>query len=531
VAALEVAPDRFDGRDEARITRFDEAQVGEQQQRGVEALAAERIGEMAELGIPGFGEDARADRVGAQPPVRDAFLEAAEPRRDPREPVARGPAHHRRIRVHVRAAAEFPQSCVRLVVQHPGLVAQRLEPLEHRHVARLPQALVEEQLRRGEHHAAVHVVLLLQPGQVAAPHRAHAAIAGEVRHVLFGELALEADAVHRLQFGFVGGDEVEDVADVFLHRARRAEAVERADHEGGVAQPAVAVIPVALRARRFRDGRRERGDDAARVLVLAQLERDRAADHRILPFQGQREVARPFEPVVLGLAPRVVDEALDRAGQRLVRAEHEAQLAFQHERQAVADQPKRRVGGQAQGHARQQEAQVVAAPGVFRRARAPVRQRAQADPHTRVAGERAHGAHQHHRPVEAAVLAPARREVDLFDRAAVAVVEHRAQDRGVADVMLLGMGEVLEFDRPVAAFEFRLEQCAERGVPVESGQAAPDDAAAAVEQCAEAAVADQAEVQRVGGFRIVRGRVVHPVAPSAAPSASQRRTALGLRSA
>jgi hypothetical protein len=46
-------------------------------------------------------------------------------------------------------------------------------------VARILQALVEEQLRGGQHHAAVDVVLALHPGQVAAPHRAHAAIAGQ----------------------------------------------------------------------------------------------------------------------------------------------------------------------------------------------------------------------------------------------------------------------------------------------------------------------------------------------------------------
>ena len=38
---------------------------------------------------------------------------------------------------------------------------------------------------------------------------------------------------------------LDDVAQVVLHAARGAEAVERAHHERGIAQPAVAVVPVA----------------------------------------------------------------------------------------------------------------------------------------------------------------------------------------------------------------------------------------------------------------------------------------------
>src|SRR5690606_2734360 len=47
VAALELAADGLDGGDEARVARLDEAQVGEQQQRGVQAFAAVGVGEMA----------------------------------------------------------------------------------------------------------------------------------------------------------------------------------------------------------------------------------------------------------------------------------------------------------------------------------------------------------------------------------------------------------------------------------------------------------------------------------------------------
>ena len=45
---------------------FDEAQVGEQQQRGVEAVAVERLDEMAKFGVVGVLDDARVHLVGAR---------------------------------------------------------------------------------------------------------------------------------------------------------------------------------------------------------------------------------------------------------------------------------------------------------------------------------------------------------------------------------------------------------------------------------------------------------------------------------
>src|SRR3546814_14959090 len=57
-------------------------------QRGVQALAAERIGEMAPRIVPGFPQHPLADGGGAHAPMRFAFLEA-ELARDAREPVAR----------------------------------------------------------------------------------------------------------------------------------------------------------------------------------------------------------------------------------------------------------------------------------------------------------------------------------------------------------------------------------------------------------------------------------------------------------
>ena len=104
--------------------------------------------------------------------------------------------------------------------------------------------------------------------------------------------------------------------------------------------------------------------------------------------------------------------------------------------------------------------------------------------------------HQHHRAIEAAVLAPARREIGDLDRAAVAVVQHRAQHRGVLDVVLLGAVEVLRARiEPVAAIDHAAAAARRSRIAVERRHAAPDDAPARVDQRAEAAVADQAQVE------------------------------------
>ena len=79
--------------------------------------------------------------------------------------------------MHVGHAAEFPQAGVGLVVERERAFTQRLQPLEHRQVAALLQPVVEEQLRRRQHHRSIDVVLFLQPGEIATADRAHAAVA------------------------------------------------------------------------------------------------------------------------------------------------------------------------------------------------------------------------------------------------------------------------------------------------------------------------------------------------------------------
>ena len=62
----------------------------------------------------------------------------------------------------------------------------------------------------------------------------------------------------------------------------------------------------------------KRGNDRAGFFEAAELERDRSADHRLLPFVRDVEVADPVEPVVPGLIVELAGKARDYVGQRLV---------------------------------------------------------------------------------------------------------------------------------------------------------------------------------------------------------------------
>ena len=92
--------------------------------------------------------------------------------------------------------------------------------------------------------------------------------------------------------------------------------------------------------------------------------------------------------------------------------------------------------------------------------------------------------------------------------AAVVVAQHRAQDRGGGQVVLLAAGEVLQLDREIAALVVaRGQQRAERRVAVEGGQAAPHHAGVLVHERAETAIADDAEVEggSVHAGSLIRG--------------------------
>ena len=248
-----------------------------------------------------------------------------------REPIARGPAHHRGERVDVRARAQLPGPGVGLVPEDARPFAEALQQLEQAAAARVQQALVEEGVGRGEDDAAVHVVLPLLEGLVPDAHGAHAPVAREPLLDPLAERGLEADPVHGLQMSVGADDEVADVRQEALHRAGGSEPVQRLDREVRVARPAVAIVPVPPALGRLGNRAGERRHDRARLLEVTELERDRGADHLLLPLERDRERARPVRPVVARALVEVARDRGDGPAEALVGPEDQIERALDPE--------------------------------------------------------------------------------------------------------------------------------------------------------------------------------------------------------
>ena len=267
-------------------------------------------------------------------------------RGDARQPVARHPAHGRRMRVDALAAAILPRARIGLEGKAPRLHAQRLEPAEQRGIAHARQPLVDEHLRGAENDAAVGVVLQLLGRLVADAHRAHALEARQVGGDALLERLGRHDAVDRPQRALGVDGDVGDVVDVVFHGLRGAEAIERLDDEEGVAQPAVAVVPVALRAGRLGDRGRVRGDDGARLLEVAELQRDGGADDLGLALERDGERAHPVEPVVARALEELARGGIDGRLERLVGPQDQRDRLDQRERRLVRDVGEGGIGGE-----------------------------------------------------------------------------------------------------------------------------------------------------------------------------------------
>ena len=149
-------------------------------------------------------------------------------------------------------------------------------------------------------HRAPHVVLALVVGAVADAHRPGAVVAVQVVEDALVEVALAVDAVHDLELVVALGD-VGDEAEEVVGLPVEAEGVEAPQRERGVADPAVAVVPVALAAGRLGQRRGRRRDERAGGRERQALERERAAlEVRAPRMVGEVAPGQPVLPVVRG---------------------------------------------------------------------------------------------------------------------------------------------------------------------------------------------------------------------------------------
>ncbi len=148
-------------------------------------------------------------------------------------------------------------------------------------------------------HGAPHVVLALAVGAVADAHRLRAAVAGEMVELLLLQATLAADPVHDLQLPLLGLGEVGDEIEEIVGLPVEAEGVERPQHERGVADPGVAVVPVAFATKRLRQRGRGRRHHRPSGGVAQPLERQRAALQVRAPgMVGEGALLEPLLPVM-----------------------------------------------------------------------------------------------------------------------------------------------------------------------------------------------------------------------------------------
>ena len=101
--------------------------------------------------------------------------------------------------------------------------------------------------------------------RVADPDGPRAGVAGQVVQGALGQVAAAVDGVHDLQVLGVAGDRAEQPVAPQPGLVGVAGVDQRLEGERGVAQPAVAVVPVALAAEVLGQRGRRGGDDPARL--------------------------------------------------------------------------------------------------------------------------------------------------------------------------------------------------------------------------------------------------------------------------
>ena len=185
-----------------------------------------------------------------------------------------------------------------------------------------PVAAVEV---HGVDQLAVDVELKLVRGAVPDPDGRGSLVALQVLEHLLLELGAAVDPVHDLERAVPLRPDLAEALAQPLHERRglvgEAQPQERVEREGGVADPGVAVVPVATAAELLGQARGGRGHDPARGPEGEQLERERRAVHHLAPAPLVAGLGEPLAPVLERAVERVPRLVL-RVGPRHVVLRH-----------------------------------------------------------------------------------------------------------------------------------------------------------------------------------------------------------------
>ena len=150
------------------------------------------------------------------------------------------------------------------------------------------------------HDLTEHIELKLDVRRVADADRRGFLVARQPVDDPFGKPPLAADAVHDLDLIGTAGHRPKQPFAPRLRFFVKAGIHRAEQRQRGVAQPAVAIVPIALAADFLRQRRGRRGDDAAGRPVGERFQRDHGTADRVRPFAGRAALCRPSGPEFFG---------------------------------------------------------------------------------------------------------------------------------------------------------------------------------------------------------------------------------------
>ena len=250
----------------------------------------------------------------------------------------------------LRRAANFPDPLVGL----PPDFLQMFEKGELRRPARrVGRQSAPPRLVMDVHDLAEDVELKLAVSGVAEAHRRRIFVTRQPRRDPFGQPPLTGDAVHDLQLARTAGYRAQQPFAPCLRLVEVTGTHGAEQNQRGVAQPAIAVVPVALAADFFRQRCGGSGDHAAGRRVGQRLERQHGAQYGVRPLAGGPAFCRPVPPKCLGVVKRRdwIEAGLQRPMRREIAQDKRNGLAggdgeFADRGHLLAAQMHRRAQGQ-----------------------------------------------------------------------------------------------------------------------------------------------------------------------------------------
>ncbi len=250
------------------------------------------MGEGVAAGVESLLADGRVHAVPNLSPTLQRSLQV-ETLRITHCAIKGDPRHDLRMGEMAAPTPYFPDSIVRLL-PNPLQVLDQLLLLRPGRADRSEH--VHARLVDGVDELPVDIELELIGGGVADAHRDGALVAGQPRHLPFDQLPLAGQAVHDLNLARAPGHAALQPRPPrlrFLDIARRHQCHQR---QGRIAQPAIAVVPVAFAAELLRQRRRGRGDDPAGLRVGQRLQGQQGALHWLPPTTGIGATGGPAAP-------------------------------------------------------------------------------------------------------------------------------------------------------------------------------------------------------------------------------------------